>query len=536
MRLPSLLRRPLFVLSPLTVPLAVFAATGCVAPADVVSADDPPVAGDSPDGGSWSGPGAPTSRTPVPDAPPAGPARPSRPTAPPAAGPVPPPKPTTQPPPPPPPPPLPLPSGELPLRDTAWRGNATGEHDCGEFEYHHYEEQGSAGGPQLHVVGVRSHLAGVPVRVEVARAGASTLVLSSHQGGTRWHVTAAPGATIERVILVGPGPEFGDLPQSAAVPAGVPVQSYVAGGVTEGAEWPSVYTADLVAAAENVAGRSLTSFRGCNGAARFRIDEPGEVRPPRPTSTAVEPTLPTNCGHLTQESGYCVSLAASHGSSTRLIAIGADSGEVCGGPAVDAPFDGTMTSSLGWAGDYVYSCAPERGLMRVSVLDGSVDIAPIACEMVTGYQGGLLSGLGYTPGALELFGKLVRFESFADAARRRLQSVLGDSVGSELFASRVATRGDRALFAWHSTSALDVGDPNDLSGLTTLPLEGFDNWVEAFDEVDEGRLFVGSGFFGGAPELLIFEPQTGAFRGTLPLSGGLGFNEYVHGLDCFTRE
>ncbi|HEU4535604.1 MAG TPA: hypothetical protein VFS00_15860, partial [Polyangiaceae bacterium] len=282
--------------------------------------------------------------------------------------------------------PAPQPGGPW-LFGTADGGNADGPHACGEGRYDHYEEV-TPSGAALHVVGIYTPPPSGEVTVDVTRPGPSVLVLSAYEA-TRWVVNVAPGATVERVIL------SGYYAPTAQVPEGVPVEvhSYDSDGDGEADgggsafgfayQWPGVATTEVVSNAEAASGRGLTSFRGCYEGASFEIAAPGEIRPPHPTSDKAEPTLPPGCEALARESTYCVGLQGG-----QLSAVGLDSGTVCAGPSTNA--DTTAVSSLGWVGDYVYVCDYNRGLVRISVADGSVDIAAVSCDSATSHAGGIL--------------------------------------------------------------------------------------------------------------------------------------------------
>jgi hypothetical protein len=413
-----------------------------------------------------------------------------------------------------------LPAVPLVGFDTADGGNADGIHACA-ADYAHYEH-GEAGGTQLHVVGIyeAANAAGTSRRegkvdVRVTRPGPSVLVLSSYEP-TFWNVVVEPGASVERIIL------SGYYAQSVAAPEGTPIESYSydAGGsyIGFGYSWPSYDARGLVETAQALTGLSLTSFRGCYSGDSFQIDTPVEIRPPHPVSDKTELTLPAGCEHIASESAYCLSRT---GGSPAV--IGLDSGSVCQNDAIGSATV-PNTSSLGWQGDYAYGCVYDRGLARISLVDGSVDIAPLACEAVTVHEdGGLLvmPFFGTDFPNLSVF-SVIRFDSFEAAARLELAEVLP----VEPWASRMAADGGRGYFAWHATSTIEVADLA-TGELESVVLEGYDDWILGLDAVDGKLLVLGSWT---DPGMRVFNATTGKLEGVLA-SGFSG-----EGLACASRD
>jgi hypothetical protein len=414
-----------------------------------------------------------------------------------------------------------------PTRGTALGGNATGVHACEEATYEHYE-QPRPRPAQLHVVGVSSSEAGSgepgsddppprgDIDLHVTRPGNSILVLNSYQG-TTWNITVDPGVELVRVIL------FGYYRQDAHVPEGVPVESHSYEETGEYVEtafmWPSWAATDLVDIAEEMTGRTLTSFRGCPQAASFQIDSPGPLEPPHPVSRRRQPQPIPGCESLTEESNYCMAGTL----DGPLAMLGLDSGTVCRGDAV--PPEGGQSgfiSSLGWQGDYVFNCDYNRGIARINIADGTVDIAPIQCEAITTFKGGLigLAGLGTSTSPL---GALMEFASFDDAARRNPTHVFD----LDAFASRVAVHRNQVYLAWHSTNTVETAALTDGAAIKSIPLEGYDNWIDGMDVTDDGQLVIGGPFYTGGIHL--FDATTGDFEGQLPSE----FSETsIAGLKC----
>ncbi len=417
--------------------------------------------------------------------------------------------------------PLPsLPSVPLAKFDTADGGNSDGIHACAD-DYAHYEH-GEAGGAQLHVVGVyeAANATGTDrregkVNVRVTRSGPSVLVLSSYEP-TFWNVIVEPGASVERIIL------SGYYAQSVSAPEGTIIDSYAyeEGGsyIGFGYSWPSYDTREVVETAQALTGLSLTSFRGCYSGASFQIDTPVEIRPPHPVSDKAALTLPAGCEHIADESAYCLSRTG----GTPAV-IGLDTGSVCQNDALGSATV-PNTSSLGWLGDYAYGCVYDRGLARISLVNGSVNIAPLACEAVTVHEdGGLLvmPFFGTDFPNLSTF-SVIRFDSFEAAARLEIAEVLP----FEPYASRMAVDGGRAYFAWHATGTIDVVDLA-TGALESVALEGYDDWILGLDAVDGKLLVLGSW---NDPGMRVFNATTGKLEGVLA-SGFAG-----EGLACASRD
>ena len=267
-------------------------------------------------------------------------------------------------------------------------------------------------------------------------------------------------------------------------------------------------------AAEELTGATLTSFRGCYASASFQIDEAGELEPPHPVSDNPDPAVPPGCEALTAESTYCVSMTMEG-----LAAVGLDSGTVCTSdlaPELQV-IDG---SSLGWQGDYLYTCALGVGIARISITDGTVDVAPIACEMVTTYDGGLVARVGIEEDDAP-FGLLAQFADFDHIAVRKAEHILA----LDPYATRIAVEGNQAYFGWHSASTVETAELADGAPIKSIPLEGFDNWIMGMDVTGHGQLAITSWF--DTEALYLFDAETGAAQGQIPselpsrLGGGL---------------
>lgn len=426
--------------------------------------------------------------------------------------------------------------GPIPLRDTADRGNASGVHGCvGEVgEYAHYEDaqaiEAAEARPQLHVVSVYAADDNITsarpfdrgdVEVHITRSGSSTLVLSSY-APTNWIITTEPGASIERIIL------SGHSRQTASAPAGTPVDEYSYetnnSSLGSGVEWPSYDTADLVMTAELVTGLPLTSYRGCFASAGFQIDQPTEIAAPRATTPRAEPSAIAGCEDVTAESTYCTTIAGG-----RLTMIGLDSGATCAGPDV-----ATMSydnPSLAWVGDHVYTCLYDRGIARISTIDGSVDVAPVACGAVTNHRGSLAATamVGNNPAGPPL-SQLVHFDSFESAACRDSDRAYGKIAKAGV----MATRGDLLYTASRTSAEVEIGNiaaPGSGS-IDRIELEGFHSWLTAMAVTGDGKLIAAGPTSGG---LRVHDADTGAFERMVTLDDEAIAAGALWGLDCVTN-
>ena len=390
---------------------------------------------------------------------------------------------------------LPDPLTPSPARGTILTGNSTGIHECssrGENRYSHYEAPAEPGAAQLHVIGVlgpdESSGQGNHIKVHVTRAGTTILVLSSDQNAA-WEVTAAPGATLERVILNGYDR------QTATVPDGVPLNVFSKEdnnqflGSPRAFQWPSHHATDLVNAAEEITGETLTSFRGCGEGTSFQIDEPGDIATPHSVLETAEPTPLDGCEDVTSESAYCMTLEDLNGfhDRARMRMVGLDNSTMCGG---ELRAD-LMSRSLGWEDAYLYECWTGQGIARVSVLDGTTDVAPIPCRAVTSHQGKLYALVDNDHYAPSDIGHVAEFAGFDEAARREAERVFG----VDLFAENIAVHDGRLYLARTSqdglyryevqTAELDPGAP-----ITSVPLAYDIEYLAGIDVLDDGRLAI----------------------------------------------
>ena len=152
----------------------------------------------------------------------------------------------------------------------------------------------------------------------------------------------------------------------------------------------------------------------------------------------------------------------------------------------------------------------DRGVARIAIADGSIDIAPLPCTGVTGHEGDLLVLLAYGWEEFQSVGwYLARFPSFADAVERRPDAVYEMAP----WGTRMTAHGDKVYFAWHSTDEFQYADIEDGAEFLTTPLEGYDDWIMGMDVTDDGKLVIA----GLAPTgvLNVFDAETGAFERTV---------------------
>jgi hypothetical protein len=366
--------------------------------------------------------------------------------------------------------------------------------------YVHYEHNAGTG-PQLHVIGIHGGKKGADgqgsVRVRVTRPGSSVLVLSAYSQ-TTWNVQVAPGAQVERILV------SGYEEQRIHAPEGIPVeiQSFNQSQKwlgSPGYEWPAPSSARLVNASEGLVRRKLTSFRGCYEGASFEVGEPGTLEPANPVSHRQKPMLPRGCAQLARESTYCMTL-----NSDTPTVLGLDSGRTCSGVPIER-FAGSNVSSLAWRGAYLYACLRERGLARISLLGGSVDIAPVSCQGVASHRDGLLVMLDHDSDGEGFSQALVQFDSFEAAARHESSC----SIKHELQASRMAVQGDQGYFAWHATNELSTLALKRGARPGRIKLKGYDDWVMGLDVTEDGRLLILGRVSGANTQLLTFARATG---------------------------
>lgn len=375
-------------------------------------------------------------------------------------------------------------------------------HGCTRDYYRHQPAALAALGPELHYIGIHvgadvigEH--GVEptsrVKVTVDRPGKEVVLMLAAYNRIEWQITATPGTRLRRALL------SGYHQQLARAPAGTQVESFsyderkpFVNGAYSSYHWPSVEGELITTAAQARTQLPLASVRGCYQSSHFTISDEPATAPP----SAAEGLL-ARCGHVLKEQRRCVATAAA--GENHLVAIGLDSGTACIGPVLHGS-EGHGQSSLGWIGDYVYTCERERGIVEVSLRDGAIRVAPFACESVTNDGQSLI----VTP-AMQAFGGAVeRYASFDALLARQPLGTLKIAGTS----SRLAVQGNAAYTAGHSTDEIGV-TALDSGQRTTIKLDRYDDWIFGLDVLSNGNILVGS------PrrterDLRVFDGRTGA--------------------------
>jgi hypothetical protein len=228
-----------------------------------------------------------------------------------------------------------------------------------------------------------------------------------------------------------------------------------------------------------------------------------------------ERTFP-GCEAVTAESHYCFTLSAG-----RPAILGLDSGTVCpfGKPDLNLGDEGPSRISLGWMDGSLFKCIDRtgmHGLLRYSVVDELVAVAPFPCEGVVTWRGGLVTMSPMAWGGFET----TYFTSFEDAL---------DGAG-EVWPwgardSRMTAQGDLLYTAWHSTSEINVQALPSGDAVRTISLEGYDTWIMGMAVTDDGLLVLNATWPEG--RVAIFDEATGAWRGDVHPTDSVG------GLVCF---
>ncbi len=114
--------------------------------------------------------------------------------------------------------------------------------------------------------------------VHIAKEENVVLVLSAYDE-TNWIVTAAPGATIQQIVVVGYEQQYITAPAGTSVDNLSPYLVAISAGfeIPGGGdliipdEWPSTDADDFISAAEAYAGLCLTSYHYCSGGGEFVV-------------------------------------------------------------------------------------------------------------------------------------------------------------------------------------------------------------------------------------------------------------------------
>lgn len=383
---------------------------------------------------------------------------------------------------------------------------------------------------ELHVIGVyegrgnpgfRPYPQGVVDVVVRERPKPVVLALSSHES-TLWRIKLEPGAALSRVILQGHYPQ-----EVEGVPEGVPVQRRGAAetcGLAYG--WEVAHGGGrefelMMASLRRLTGLVETSFQGCYAGNRFEIpywsgEPPVATRTPLALNEdmAREEIEFPGCEVVTQEQHYC--LTTTYGG---VGVVGLESGTVCPLRVATSLAPGPDVASIAWRGEAMYVCSWGQGLVRVSLVDGAMEIPQVPCGAITNDGD---KPLLYTVLLTEApTGNLFAYPSYAAILSGEAVAVYN------LHNSRMTAHNGRLYSAWHSTETIDVLDLATNQQLPSITLEGYDGWILGLAVVGDGELVVSGDPWGET--IHIFDVATGAKRRELRPSMP------VFGFSCVSR-
>ena len=215
------------------------------------------------------------------------------------------------------------------------------------------------------------------------------------------------------------------------------------------------------------------------------------------------------------ESHYCLTLSAG-----RPAILGLDSGTVCpfGKPDLNLDEEGPGKISIGFQDGCLFKCISRtgmHGLLRYSVVDDLLALAPVPCDGVATWRGGLIT---MQPRAWGPDFSLTYFTSFEDALDGE-----GEGWPWGTRNSRMTAHGDLLYSAWHSTSEVDVQALPSGEAVRTISLEGYDTWIWGMSVTDDGLLVLNS----GSGRVALFTEATGVWLRDVDPSASVG------GLVCF---
>jgi hypothetical protein len=353
----------------------------------------------------------------------------------------------------------------------------------------------------------------------------------------RWQLILESGASLKSVITHGQYEQRVD-----GAPAGVPVVSWsppsgfgcMYGWEVEANLGGCDYWT-LIGEVRTFTGLVETSFQGCYRGDRFEIPhwtgEPPTCRADVVTGdesiARADVELP-GCERVAAETRYCLTLANDYSSSDgwRVTVLGLDSGRTC--PL--RPVDPGLTlydeaSSIGWRGELLYVCT-ERGLVRISLRDGSWEAAQVPCQAVAADEGRLY----VMPSWRDTLSRGASFDAvYAYADYRAVLGGAYDRIYTLPTSSRMTAQGDRLFGAWHSTDTIEVVDVESGSALPPIELEDYDDWIDGMSVTADGRLVVTHWGPAGGSTVVIFDAQTGERLGELAVP------EMITGLACVSR-
>ncbi|MBI5503009.1 MAG: hypothetical protein HY907_22380 [Deltaproteobacteria bacterium] len=223
------------------------------------------------------------------------------------------------------------------------------------------------------------------------------------------------------------------------------------------------------------------------------------------------------CADVAAESHYCLTL-----SGGRPALLGLDSGNVCpfGKPDLNLGGGTPEHCSIGWADGSLFVCVDRpglHGLVRYTVLTDTLAVAPVPCEGVVSWHGGLLSAeymSWHSPDALDHF---ATFDDALDGA--------GETWPWGTRGTRMTVRGDLLYSAWHSASGIEVQALPTGEAVRTIRLEGYDTWILGLSVADDGLLVLNA--FWPEGRVAVFDEATGAWLYDVHPTAGVG------ALQCF---
>jgi len=179
------------------------------------------------------------------------------------------------------------------------------------------------------------------------------------------------------------------------------------------------------------------------------------------------------CPDVAAEEQYCFTL--DYG---QVLLIGMESGSVCELAHIANPSLLDDSSSLAAIGDELYVCSHQSGLVHISAIDGGTEVIGVPCAGVTNYFDGLL--------ATDDFAVFEHFETPQAMVAGEAAEVWELDDGN----SRMTVHGTVLYTAWHSTNELQGYVLNEDEQLPTLPLQGFDDWVNGLSRTGPGDIVI----------------------------------------------
>ena len=410
--------------------------------------------------------------------------------------------------------------------------------------------------PILHVVGMYESAGGVTI-LHISRTHRPVVLVLGAYESIEWIIDRADGARIEQILLYGYEHHSVSGADDVPV-VDMTGDPYISSGYCWPFCADGGYTQDMVQSAEELTGLPLSTFNGCYESTELSLyheckeecsfdlacpgrecgmnDEcrvdcgscPDGLACVEHACVACEPDCSDRaCGHdgcdgtcgtcpdgrVCDEDGHCVKpdyfagcedvVSESHYCMTiienGLGLVGLDSGTVCqfGTEIEYLTTHGFGIESIAWLDGLLYVCGEglgAHGLLRINPLDASWELAPVYCEAVAAYNGGLVTK------DLDPFG-LMFYPSFDHA-----MALDGESIPGTFHASRMTVQGSTLYTAWHSTDEIDVFRLPSGGTVGTITLEDFDSWVFGISVTSDGLLLLLSMSY----DIIIFDETTGS--------------------------